>query len=179
MLPSDHLESPMVSASEKKSPCILSIPTFWPSPLAPPDIAGRPGRRTMEMNGGTSASYLARSPCVPSFSSLKKRSGSRRALRLPGEGGDHFHCARWNLCPVMFGVDSWLRQRTRNSKSAPWEIGFQVLQCYCRKPDIGWTYLKASNFHDDGKKHQQQETLQLYWLLRYLCSCWVSSRSTK
>ena len=47
----------------------------------------------MEMNGGRSVSYLARTPCVPSFCTLFNRVGNRRAFRLPGEGGDHFHCA--------------------------------------------------------------------------------------
>ena len=46
-----------------------------------------------EMNGGSSASYLARTPCVPLFCALVSKGGSRRAFRLPGEGGDHFHCA--------------------------------------------------------------------------------------
>ena len=56
------------------------------------DITGRPGYRTMEMIGGSSASYLARTPCVPSFCTLFNRGGNRRAFRLPGAGGDHFHC---------------------------------------------------------------------------------------
>ena len=46
----------------------------------------------MEMNGGSSASYLARTPCVPLFSTLFHRGGNRRGFRLPGEGGDHVHC---------------------------------------------------------------------------------------
>ena len=36
-----------------------------------PNMTGRPGHRTMEMNGGSSTSYLARTPRI----------------------GDHFHCA--------------------------------------------------------------------------------------
>ena len=55
-------------------------------------MTGRPGHRTMEMIGGSSASYLARTPCVPLFSTLFHRGGNRRAFGLPGEGGDHFHC---------------------------------------------------------------------------------------
>ena len=51
-----------------------------------------PGCRTMEMNGGSSASYLTRTPCVPLFCTLLYRDGNRRAFRLPGEGEDHFHC---------------------------------------------------------------------------------------
>ena len=40
------------------------------------------------MNGGSSASYLA----YPCFVLLLKRGGNRWVFRLPGEGGDHFHC---------------------------------------------------------------------------------------
>ena len=55
-------------------------------------MTGRPGYRTMEMNGGSSVSYLARTPCVPSFCALFTKGGKKGACRLPGEGGDHFHC---------------------------------------------------------------------------------------
>ena len=55
-------------------------------------MTGRPGCRTMEVIGGSSVSYLARTPCIPLFSALFNRGGNRRAFRLPGEGGDHFHC---------------------------------------------------------------------------------------
>ena len=48
-----------------------------------PNMTGRPGYRTMEMNGGSSASSL-----VPLASTLFSRGGNRRAFRLPG---DHFH----------------------------------------------------------------------------------------
>ena len=44
------------------------------------------------MIGGSSVLYLARAPCVPLFSTLFIRGGNRRVFRLPGEGGDHFHC---------------------------------------------------------------------------------------
>ena len=37
-------------------------------------------------------SYPLRPPCVPLLSTLFNRGGNRRAFRLPGEGGDHFHC---------------------------------------------------------------------------------------
>ena len=55
-------------------------------------MTGRPGRQTMETIGGSSVTYLARTPCVPLFSTSFNRGGNRRAFRLPGEGGDHFHC---------------------------------------------------------------------------------------
>ena len=49
------------------------------------NMTGRPGYRTMEMIGGSSASHLARTPCVPLFCTLFHRGGNRRAFRLPGE----------------------------------------------------------------------------------------------
>ena len=58
-----------------------------------PHMTGRPGHQTTEMNGGSSASHLARTPCVPLFSTLFTRGGNKRVFRIPGEGGDHFHCA--------------------------------------------------------------------------------------
>ena len=46
-----------------------------------PNMTGRPGCRTMEMIGGSSVSYLARTPCVPLSSTLFNRAGNRRAFR--------------------------------------------------------------------------------------------------
>ena len=47
------------------------------------------------VRGGSSAPYLARTgsrtPCVPLFCTLFNKVGNRRAFRLPGAGGDHFH----------------------------------------------------------------------------------------
>ena len=55
-------------------------------------MTGRLRYRTLEMIGGSSAPHLARTPCVPLFCTLFSRGGNRRAFRLPGAGGDHFHC---------------------------------------------------------------------------------------
>ena len=60
--------------------------------ISTPNMTGRPGCRTMEMNRGSSAPYLASTPCVPLFCTLFNRGGNRRAFRLPGASGDHFHC---------------------------------------------------------------------------------------
>ena len=49
-------------------------------------MTGQPGHRTMEMNGGSSVPYLARTPCIPSFFTLFNIVGNRKAFRLPGEG---------------------------------------------------------------------------------------------
>ena len=54
------------------------------------DMTGRPGYRTMEMIGGSSAPYLARTPCVPLFSTSFNRVGNKERFRLPGAGGGSF-----------------------------------------------------------------------------------------
>ena len=55
-----------------------------------PNMTGRPGYRTMEMIGGSSAPYLACTPCVPLFSILSNKGGSRGAFSEPGAGGPSF-----------------------------------------------------------------------------------------
>ena len=54
------------------------------------DMTGRPGYRTMEMIGGSSAPYLARTPCVPLFCTSFNRVGNKERFRLPGAGGGSF-----------------------------------------------------------------------------------------
>ena len=53
-------------------------------------MTGRPGHRTMEMIGGSSAPYLARTPCVPLFCTSFNRVGNKERFRLPGAGGGSF-----------------------------------------------------------------------------------------
>ena len=53
-------------------------------------MTGRPGYRTMAMIGGSSAPYLARTPCVPLFCTLFNRGGNKERFRLPGAGGGSF-----------------------------------------------------------------------------------------
>ena len=51
------------------------------------------GDRTVEVNGGSAASHLARTLSVPVFFLLIfKRSRSKGAFRLPGATWDHFRC---------------------------------------------------------------------------------------
>ena len=52
------------------------------------------GYRTVEMNGGSSAPYLARTPGVPLFSILFQLLGveTEGLLDYQGRGVDHFHC---------------------------------------------------------------------------------------
>ena len=40
----------------------------------------------MEMNGGSSAPYLARTPCVPLFCTVLDRGGNRKGGELHGSG---------------------------------------------------------------------------------------------
>ena len=58
-------------------------------------MTGRPGDRPTEMNGGSTAFYLARTPGVPLLSMLisSHRSRSKGAFRLPGATWDRFRCA--------------------------------------------------------------------------------------
>ena len=53
-------------------------------------MTGRPGYRTMEMIGGSSAPHLARTPCVPLFCTSFNRVGNKERFRLPGAGGGSF-----------------------------------------------------------------------------------------
>ena len=88
-LPSFHWKPPFFFPAK----CFVASPSQKNRLLSSmPNMTGRPGNRTMETNGGNSESYLARTPCVPLFCTLFNRGGNRRAFRLPGEGGDYFHC---------------------------------------------------------------------------------------
>ena len=57
-----------------------------------PILTGRPGDRTMEMNGGSSAPYLACTPCVPLFVHCLIRLEAEGLLDYQGRTGDHSHC---------------------------------------------------------------------------------------
>ena len=72
----------------------------------------RLGCWTMEMNGGSSESYLACTPCVPLFCILFNRGGNRRVFRLPGWAG-MISVVRWNL------TTGHIRCRTLDSAKTP------------------------------------------------------------
>ena len=85
-----------------------------------PNMAGRPGCRTMEMNGGSSAPYLACTPCVPLFCTSFNRCGSTGAFRLPGAGGGSFPLyggtfARSYSVPKNFGQAPQILEKTSMS----------------------------------------------------------------
>ena len=93
-----------------KSPATSSkiYTTKIPDTSPCPNMTGRPGFRTMEMNGGSSAPYLACTPCVPLFCTSFNRGGNSSAFRLPGRRGI-ISIVRWNLRPVIFGVEHLCR----------------------------------------------------------------------
>ena len=74
-----------------------------------PNMTGRPGHWTMEMNGGSSAPYLARTPCVPSFLHCLKRVEAEGLLDYQGRARI-ISIVRWNLRPVIFGVEKSSRR---------------------------------------------------------------------
>ena len=80
-------------------------------------MTGRPGYRTMEMNGGSSAPYLARAPCVPLFVHCLLRVEAEGLLDYQGRAGI-ISVVRWNLRPVIFGVDKGIPPR-ENGKKTP------------------------------------------------------------
>ena len=69
-----------------------------------PNMTGRPGCRTMEMNGGRSAPYLACTPCAPLFCTLFNRGGREGLLDYQGRAGI-ISIVQWNIRLVIFGVD--------------------------------------------------------------------------
>ena len=74
------------------------------SPVSMPNMTGRLGYRTMEMNGGSSAPYLACTPCVPLFVLCSISVETEGLLDFQGWAGI-ISIVRWNLRPVIFGVD--------------------------------------------------------------------------
>ena len=68
------------------------------------NMTGRPGNRTIEMNGRSTASYFARTLCVPVFLLIYAGLEANGAFRLPGAMWENLRC-RWNLRPVIFGVE--------------------------------------------------------------------------
>ena len=66
-----------------------------------PNMTGRPGHRTMEMNGGSSASYLARTLESPCFVLRLVGVETERFLDYQGRAGI-ISIVRWNLRPVIF-----------------------------------------------------------------------------
>ena len=72
--------------------------------LSMPNMTGRPGHWTMEMDGGSSAPYLACTPCVPLFVHCLIRVETEGLLDYQGRAGI-ISIVRRNLRPVIFGVE--------------------------------------------------------------------------
>ena len=70
-------------------------------------MTGRPGCWTMKMNGGSSAPHLACTPCVPLFVHCLIRVEAEGLLDYQGRAGI-ISIVRWNLRPVIFGVENFV-----------------------------------------------------------------------
>ena len=67
-------------------------------------MTGRPGHRTTEMNGKSTVSYLVRTPRVPFFMLILIGLEAKNLLAFQGRRGIA-SVVRWNLRPVIFGVE--------------------------------------------------------------------------
>ena len=67
-------------------------------------MTGRPGDRTMEMSGGSTALYLARTSRVPFFMLIFIGLEAKGLLDFQGRRGIT-SVVRWNLRPVIFGIE--------------------------------------------------------------------------
>ena len=61
--------------------------------LSRTDMTGRPGDPTMEMNGGSAAPYVARTPRVLLFMLILIGLEAKGLFRLPGARWERFRCA--------------------------------------------------------------------------------------
>ena len=67
-------------------------------------MTGRPGDRTMEMNGKGTVSYLVRTPRKPFFTLILIGLEAKNLLAFEGRRGIA-SVVRWNFRPVIFGVE--------------------------------------------------------------------------
>ena len=94
-------------------------------------MTGRPGHWTTEMNGGSSAPYLASTPCVPLLLHYLIRVEAEGLLDYQGRAGI-ISIVRWNLRPVIFGVEKrrlHVLSQTANPRTTPHEIDDQHREC--------------------------------------------------
>ena len=99
-----HEEGPSLYTRERWSvPQIARFPSE-----NPPNMTGRPGCWTMEMNGGSSASYLAHTSSVSLFCSLLNRGGLDTEGFSDYQGrAEMISTVRWNFRPVVIGVEKY------------------------------------------------------------------------
>ena len=91
------------------------------------NLIGRLGCQTVEMNGGSSGSYLARHPCVPCFVLCFIGVETEGLLDYQGRAGI-MSIDRWKLHPVIFSVEH--RMQTRF-----WLACFYRPRCLCQRSD--------------------------------------------
>ena len=111
---SRELQPPRPATGVSRAKCPRSVPESVPSPRRHPvghfsgtnvtNVTGRPGDRTTEMNGGSTASYLARTPRVPLFMLIFIGLETKGLLDFQGRHGIA-SAVWWNLRPVIFGAD--------------------------------------------------------------------------
>ena len=125
-----------------------------------PNTTGRPGCRTME--GGSSASYLARTPRVPLFCTLTSGGGNRRALDNQGRAGI-ISIIQWNLCQAIFGVE---RKLPRASRSGIRNLAQKGLPPRLGNPQM-WE--RHVGFGGTARMHKGPCTKQCAWRKRGSC----------
>ena len=89
-----------------------------------PNITG-PGCQTLEINGGSSASYLARTPCIPLFVLCLLGVETEGFLDYQARTGI-ISIVRWNLRPVIFGVEFWIQESAKGAGGK----GARVINCH-------------------------------------------------
>ena len=113
------------------------------------NMTGRPRDRTMEMTGGSAASYLVRTPCVPVFLLFFNKSGSKRGLLdFQGRRGIT-SVVRWHPHPVIFGVDvslTHLHRLPMTPFSPPWVSRVNKVHLACDVSDHLRTNTKTNEW---------------------------------
>ena len=84
-------------------------------------MTGRPGQRTMEMNGRRTVSYLVRTPRIPLFMLILIGLEAKGLLAFQGQRGIA-SVVPWNLRPVIFSVDF-------KSETTHWQLFTKVAFC--------------------------------------------------
>ena len=80
------------------------LKAFLNPPNSETKKTGRPGDRTMEMNGGSAASYLARTLCIAVLLLILRGLEAKGLLDFQARRGIT-SVVWWNPRPVTFGVD--------------------------------------------------------------------------
>ena len=123
-------------------------------------MTGRPGYRTMEMIGGSSAPYLARTPCVPLFCTSFNRVGNKERFRLPGAGGGSFPLYGGTFAR-SYSVSTKMRatKKPRKSHEKNHEKG----------PNTVFLDKRATKSHGKATKKQRVKTPQVTKSLLNFC----------